>query len=357
MAAPGLDDFHYELPPDRIAQTPIEPRDAARMLVVPSQGPFEHRTVRDLPDLLRTGDVLVVNISRVIPARMFGRKARGGGRVEILWIEPASAGGWLALLKARRRPRPGDRILLADGRATAVLAEELGDGMGRLVVDDGVSVEWLMEKEGLTPLPPYIRRPLPTAEALRDRERYQTVYARSPGSVAAPTAGLHFTPELLERIRERGVAIAELTLHVGPGTFRPVKVANPDDHHMHSEPFEIPPETADAIARARACGGRVVAVGTTVVRALESSATYGGRVEAGKGRTDLFIRPPWAFRVADALLTNFHLPRSTLLMLVCAFAGRERILEAYRVAVDAGYRFYSYGDCTFLPGPPLERRP
>lgn len=345
-------DFDYELPADRIAQWPVEPRDSARLLVLSADGSIQHAAVSDLPRYLRAGDVAVINNSRVVPARVIGRKARGGGAVEVLWVEEDERGGWLALLRARRRPRPGERIEL-EGGAAAVMLEELADGMVRLAIEGVASVADWLERYGRTPLPPYIRRGDRGAEAPGDRERYQTIYATRPGSVAAPTAGLHFTAALLDKVRRAGVAIAEITLHVGPGTFRPVKVASLDAHRMHAERFEIPPSAADAIAAARAAGGRVLAVGTTAARALETAADDRGRVTPGAGRTDLFIRPPWRFRGVDMLLTNFHLPRSTLLMLVCAFGGREAVLRAYREAIAAGYRFYSYGDCMLLPGPPV----
>ncbi len=343
-------DFDYALPPDRIAQTPAEPRDAARLLVLPRRaGPVRHAFVHDLPEWLAPGDLLVVNDTRVIPARMAGRREPTGGAVEVFFCEPLGADRWAVLLRARRRPRPGERIRLGNGRAAAVLVENLDLGRAVVAVESPVPVADLLEAEGQTPLPPYIRRRAASAaQTAADRQRYQTVYAAVPGAVAAPTAGLHFTPELLRTLEARGIGRVALTLHVGPGTFRPVAAEDPAAHRMDEERYEIGPDCAARIRATRKAGGRVVAVGTTTVRALETAAAEDGEVRPGCGRTDLFIRPPFRFRAADALMTNFHLPRSTLLMLVCAFAGRRRVLAAYRAAVDAGYRFYSYGDAMLL---------
>ncbi|MCX7818620.1 MAG: tRNA preQ1(34) S-adenosylmethionine ribosyltransferase-isomerase QueA [Kiritimatiellae bacterium] len=340
-------DFDYALPAELIAQQPVEPRDAARMLVLGADGALSHRLVRELPAHLLPGDVMVVNNSRVIPARTWARRETTGGRVELLWIEPRDDGSWTALVRSRRPVRPGDRLRIG----TQVVVVEDGrfaDGTIAVRLEGDADVLELLEHEGHTPLPPYIRR---GRDEPADRERYQTVYARRPGSVAAPTAGLHFTEELLCTLRERGVQIVELTLHVGPGTFRPVREEDPARHSMHVERFEIPEATAEAISRARSEGRRVLAIGTTVVRALESVADEHGRVRPGAGRTALFIRPPYEFRVVDLLLTNFHLPRSTLLMLVCAFAGTDRVLAAYHTAIEHRYRFYSYGDCMLLARP------
>lgn len=342
-------DFSYELPPELIAQQPIEPRDAARMLVVSPDGAILHRTVRDLPDFLGPGDVMVVNNSRVIPARTWARRLPTGGRVELLWIEPKdSPATWTALIRSRRAVKPGDRFAIGDTIAV-VTAPRSPDGTVSLALEGGGDVVALLERAGHTPLPPYIRH---GADTPHDRGRYQTVYARTPGSVAAPTAGLHFTPSLLDTLRRRGVEIVELTLHIGPGTFRPVREEDPSRHRMHTERYEIPDTVARSVNTALRDGRRLLAIGTTVIRALESAVGSDGHVMPGPGRTDLFIRPPYHFRTANMLLTNFHLPRSTLLMLVCAFGGCERVLEAYRLAIEQRYRFYSYGDSMLLSRSP-----
>ncbi len=342
-------DYDYALPPDRIAQTPIEPRDAARLMVLRrDRSGVEHRRVRDLPDLLAPGDLLVINDTRVIPARVFGRKGRGGGAVELLFLEETESGVWNVLLRARRRPRPGDRILLPEDANVTVIADGV---MGRArvrVCTPTPFFEWI-ERAGVPPLPPYIRRKRTgDARTAEDRARYQTVYATRPGAVAAPTAGLHFTPELFERLAARGIGRVAVTLHVGIGTFRPIETDNPADHVMDAERFEIGEAAAARINEVRARGGRIIAVGTTTVRTLETVADENGFVRAASGRASLFIRPPYRFRAVDVLMTNFHLPRSTLLMLVSAFAGRERILAAYAEAIREGYRFYSYGDAMLL---------
>ncbi len=330
-----LEDFDYELPEDRIAQEGAEPRDAARMLVVHRDDrPFEHRRVRDLPEYLREGDVLVLNRSRVIPARLFAKKATGA-RIEVLLVREEAPGVWLSLLRPARKAPPGTRLYFEAGEAEVLEIAEEGLRRLRFFTDPWA----LMARAGRAPLPPYIRSEVPF-------ERYQTIFAKTPGSVAAPTAGLHFTEPLIARIRKKGVLIRYLELHVGPGTFRPVK-GRIEDHRMHEEAYLVPEETAGAVNAALAEGRRVVAVGTTVVRALES-AQGGGRVKPGEGRTRLFIRPGFRFSVVGALLTNFHLPRSTLLMLVAAFAGYERTMAAYREALARGYRFYSLGDAMFI---------
>jgi S-adenosylmethionine:tRNA ribosyltransferase-isomerase len=351
-----LSDFDYELPPELIAQAPAASRDEARLLVHhKAEGTSEHRRVRDLPVLLRRGDLLVLNDTRVLPARLFARRA-SGGRVELLLTEPdpGQAGTWRALAHPARRLHAGERLALEGGpqRVHMLARARAPDGSlapeWQLAFEDehgeALPAEAVLEELGQVPLPPYVTR----AAAELDRERYQTVYARQLGAVAAPTAGLHFTPELLEHLEQGGIARATLTLHVGPGTFRPVKCAEIEQHRMHAERFELPAGTARAVNATRAAGGRVVAVGTTVVRALESSVGADGQVLASAGRTDLFLYPGCRFRAVDALLTNFHLPRSTLLMLVCAFAGRERVLELYRLAVEQRYRFYSYGDALLV---------
>ncbi len=342
-------DYDYELPPDLIAQEPPAERDGARMLVLHrGDGGIEHRAVRDLPEYVEPGDVMVVNNTRVIPARLYGRKEGSGGRVEIFFLEERKDGTWDVLLRSRRRPKPGQRIPLGSGRAQAELLEEMGGGAARIRVVSDIPVLDLLEAEGRTPLPPYIRRPAALPEPAEDRERYQTVFASRPGAVAAPTAGLHFTPNLVTQLRRRGVETVEVTLHVGPGTFRPVTADDLTDHRMDSERYEISPDAAWSINMARRMKRRVIAVGTTSVRALETAVRSDGTVASGSGRSELFIHPPYEFGCIGALLTNFHLPRSTLLMLVSAFAGREAMLNAYATAVRERYRFYSYGDCMLI---------
>ncbi|HEX4963918.1 MAG TPA: tRNA preQ1(34) S-adenosylmethionine ribosyltransferase-isomerase QueA [Thermoanaerobaculia bacterium] len=337
-------DFDYHLPAASIAQEAL-PRGESRLLVLDREGAPEgsirHSHVRDLPHLLRPGDLLVVNDTRVIPARLFGTRA-GGGKIEILLVERLGEREWDALLKPGKRARPGTVIDLSGG-LTVEVVDKREDGRQRLRFSE--PVEPHLERLGHVPLPPYIHRP----DTPEDRERYQTVYARSPGAVAAPTAGLHFTERLLAEIAAAGVGIARVTLHVGIGTFKPVAAERIEEHRMESERYEIGDEAAAAIRHTRERGGRVVAVGTTVVRTLESAAQAGdGTVAPGPGATALFITPGFRFQVVDALMTNFHLPRSTLLMLVSAFAGRERVLAAYEEAVREGYRFYSYGDAMLL---------
>ena len=306
-------------------------------------GPFEDRVFRDLPDLLDSGDLLVVNDTRVIPARLLGRRVETGGAVEVFLLREEEGRRWRALLGPARRMRPGVKVAFGGGFACEVVAEH--EGGERSVLFDGEEpVLSIAQRVGAVPLPPYMDREADAA----DTEDYQTVFARVPGAVAAPTAGLHLTDALLDRVRARGIGVATVTLHVGPGTFRPVSVDDVSLHRMDAEPYAIPAAAADAIAAARAAGRRVVAVGTTTTRALEASSAAAGRVVAGAAWTDLFLRPPHAFRAVDALVTNFHLPRSTLLMLVSAFAGRERVLAAYAHAVASGYRFYSYGDAMLL---------
>ena len=339
--------FDYDLPPELIAQAAAG-RGSSRLLTLRTEGPAGHRQISDLPELLDAGDLLVVNNTRVLAARLFGRRP-GGGRSEILLIEPRSrdetaegATDWVCLGRPRKRMRPGTRLVFPAGLDASVVDHLEPDRLGLRFSEPPVP---RLELIGHVPLPPYISRP----DSQEDRERYQTVYAEIPGAVAAPTAGLHFDHDLLEAIRARGVEITRITLHVGPGTFRPMTSDDIEDHDMEVERFEIDAEAAQAIQATRECGGRVVAVGTTVVRTLESAARTGdGQIEVRSGTTDLFIKPGFEFRVVDRLLTNFHLPRSTLLVLVCAFAGRERALDAYRDAVAAGYRFYSYGDAMLV---------
>jgi S-adenosylmethionine:tRNA ribosyltransferase-isomerase len=353
----NVSDFDYVLPPERIAQEPASPRDAARLLAHHLRADrSEHRHVRDLDALLAPGDLLVVNDTRVRCARLVGRRASGGA-VELLLLEREGARRWRALARPAARLKPGERLELEGGAllATLVGRRRAPDGdpepEWRLELDvpAGEDVEVALERHGRMPLPPYIRRPRgedPQRDA--DRESYQTLFAREPGAVAAPTAGLHFTPALLERLATRGVERASVTLHVGEGTFKPVTSEDTEDHVMHAESYTLPQATVEAVERCRTRGGRVVAVGTTCVRTLESCADEQGRLRAGSGTTRLFLVPGARFRVVDALLTNFHLPRSTLLMLVSAFAGHERVLRLYREAVEQGYRFYSYGDAMLL---------
>ncbi|MGH7408945.1 MAG: tRNA preQ1(34) S-adenosylmethionine ribosyltransferase-isomerase QueA [Candidatus Methylomirabilales bacterium] len=354
-----LRNFHYALPPGLIAQRPLPERDVSRLLLLDRDtGAVAHRSFRDLPALLRPGDLLLMNDTRVLPARLFGMTPRGG-RVEILLLEEAGATAWWAWLKPGRRARVGAAFSLPGG-LTAQVLERGPEGRILLEFDGSLPVREILERHGRTPLPPYIKRAAPEGQRagplapgapegdLEDRERYQTVYAREDGAIAAPTAGLHFTEAMLEAVRARGVAVAFLTLHVGVGTFKPVRVAEVEQHRMDPERFHIPEGTARAVKEARGCGGRVVAVGTTTVRALESAADEGGAPRAGAGQATLFITPGYRFRVVDGLLTNFHLPGSTLLMLVSAFAGRDRVLAAYREATAARYRFYSYGDAMLI---------
>jgi S-adenosylmethionine:tRNA ribosyltransferase-isomerase len=344
-----LGEFHYALPPERIAQEPAERRDAARMLVLDRRsGALRDARVSALGRHLRRGDCLVVNDTRVLPARLLGRLEASERQVEVLLLHPDGPAGeeWAALLRPARRCPVGTTVILGDGaaRATVTAREELGRARLRLA---GVgAVEPFLELHGLPPLPPYIRRHLkPGGE---DWARYQTVYAARPGAVAAPTAGLHFTPELLAALETQGVELHRVTLHVGPGTFRPVRARRLAEHRVEAERFEVGEATAAALTRARREGRRVVAVGTTTARVLETVVRSDGSFAPGAGATGLTIVPGHAFRAVDALLTNFHLPRSSLLLLVCAFAGRERVLRAYDHAIAAGYRFYSYGDAMLL---------
>lgn len=352
-------DFDYHLPPELIAQQPAGRRDASRLLVLDrASGRVAHRRFTDLPDLLRPGDMLVFNDSRVIPARLRGHKADSGGDIELLLVEENGVNDWWTMLRPGKRVRPGTVIELHDrsgqptGRRATVTAKN-EEGHCRLAFSGVENILARLDDLGEVPLPPYIARP-EHFDQTADRERYQTVYARAAGSVAAPTAGLHFTPELLATLRARGLATAFVTLHVGLGTFAPVKADDLTQHVMHEERYLLPEDTVAAIAQARARGGRVVAVGTTTLRVLESSVDEHGRLRPGAGRTRLFIHPPFSFRSVDALITNFHLPQSTLLMLVSAFAapgetrGRELVLAAYAEAVRERYRFFSYGDAMLL---------
>jgi S-adenosylmethionine:tRNA ribosyltransferase-isomerase len=336
--------FDYELPPDRIAQHPAERRDASRLLVLDrSTGRLEDRVFTELPGLLRTGDCLVLNDSRVIPARLLGTLA-SGAPVELLFVREVGAHRWETLARPAQRCRVGATILLGEGQVRVV---EAANGGRRIVAVEGVrSVRGFLDRHGLPPLPPYIRRyRKPGAE---DWERYQTVYARHDGSLAAPTAGLHFTRALLTELTARGAEIYALTLHVGPASFQPIRAARVEEHSMAVEEVVVPAAVAAGINRAKAEARRVIAVGTSVVRALEGATDPTGKVRPVAGPTSLFIYPGYGFKVADALITNFHLPRSTHLLLVSAFADRELVLAAYRHAVERGYRFYSYGDAMLI---------
>jgi S-adenosylmethionine:tRNA ribosyltransferase-isomerase len=331
-------DFDYDLPEASIGQTPVEPRDSSRLLVLQRDtGELEHRIFRDVREYLRPGDLLVLNQTRVIPARIYARKETGG-RVELLLLRRRDELIWEALVGGKGL-RVGKRVQIENGPAAEII--EIINGSERLV-KFSEPIEPYFSKVGNVPLPPYIH------EKLNDPERYQTVYAREPGSAAAPTAGLHFTPRLLEELQSKGVKIAYVTLHVGLDTFAPVTEDNPEEHVIHTEWCELPQETADLIDQTKQTGGRVIAVGTTTVRTLESSAVGQDAILSYLGSTSLFILSGYQFKIVDAMITNFHLPRSTLLMLVSAFAGREKILETYETAIREGYRFYSFGDAMLI---------
>ena len=319
-------DFYYDLPEGLIAQTPAEPRDSSRLLVYNrATDAVEHKIFRDIKNCLRAGDVLVINNTKVLPARMYAYTEHGG-RVEVLLLKRLSALKWEVLVKPGKKCRPGTRLTVDE----------------KLSLTVGSVTEEALERVGSMPLPPYIH------EKLKDKNRYQTVYAKTDGSAAAPTAGLHFTPQLLEEIKAMGVEVAEVLLHVGLGTFRPVKEEAITDHKMHSEYYEVNERAAEIISRAKREGRRVIAVGTTSVRTLESAAKADGTIEPCRGNTSIFIYPPYKFKCVDALITNFHLPESTLIMLVAALVGREKILELYKTAVAERYRFFSFGDCMFI---------
>jgi S-adenosylmethionine:tRNA ribosyltransferase-isomerase len=338
-------DYYFDLPEDLIAQTPLKERTHSRLMVVDPEKPgVEHRRFDQIIDYLHEGDCLVLNNTRVLPARLFGRKAETGGKVELLLLKRMEGDLWETLVKPGRNAKVGQRIAFGDGRLQAVV-EGLGDQGARFIRFEYEGIfEEILDALGEMPLPPYI------TERLENPERYQTVFSKEKGSAAAPTAGLHFTESLLERIRQKGVKIAYLTLHVGLGTFRPVKEDNILDHEMHAEFYRIDEENARLINETKNTGHRVVAVGTTSTRTLESIVNDQGRVEAGSGWTDIFIYPGKEVRMVDALITNFHLPESTLLMLVSAMAGRDRILAAYEAAVEESYRFFSFGDAMFIAG-------
>ena len=336
-------DFYYDLPERLIAQTPTEPRDAARMLVYDRKtGKTEDKIFRDFPDFLQPNDVMVINQTRVIPARLLGIKEETGIPVEVLLLRRQSTNTWETLVRPGRRLKSGAVVSFGDGKLKCVIGETTSAG-GRIVTFQYEGVfEALLDELGQMPLPPYIH------EKLEDPSQYQTVYAKCDGSAAAPTAGLHFTEEVLQRVRDKGVDIVPVLLHVGLGTFRPVKEEDVENHLMHEEYYEVTEDAAERINRARKNGGRIVCIGTTSVRTLETVATDDGIVHAGGGMTSIFIKPGVPFKATDVLLTNFHLPESTLLMLVSAFIGREQALSLYNEAVQKEYRFFSFGDCTLL---------
>ncbi|HET8654577.1 MAG TPA: tRNA preQ1(34) S-adenosylmethionine ribosyltransferase-isomerase QueA [Longimicrobiaceae bacterium] len=335
-------DFEFELPAEQIAQYPVERRDRSRLMLVDrASGELIHRHFSDLPEFVRPGDAIVLNETRVFPARLVGRRA-SGAPAEIFLLHPSAEGGertWTALVRPGSKLRPGRRVEIGEELAVEIL-DALPGGERLVRLETPLDVERALERYGEVPLPPYVRR----AATERDRERYQTVYARERGSVAAPTAGLHFTPELLAQLEALGAQLVRLTLHVGVGTFRPVETEDPAEHPMHREWYRVTAEAAASLNATRERGGAIWAVGTTSVRTLETVADEAGRVRGGEGWTGIFIRPGYRFRAVDRMVTNFHLPRSTLLMLVSAFAGYELAMEAYRTAVGDGYRFYSYGD-------------
>jgi S-adenosylmethionine:tRNA ribosyltransferase-isomerase len=344
-------DFFYDLPPELIAQSPLPERSQSRMMIVDRRNSsIRHGHITDLVGILCSGDLLALNDTKVIPARLFGNKSDTGGRVEVLLVEETAPDIWDVLWRASRPPRPGSMLELAGGCIQAEALAPPRNGLLRLRMHYQGNFMDLLEAHGRPPLPPYIKRtagreaPEQTAE---DRRRYQTVYARHPGAVAAPTAGLHFTDTLLNDLAARGIHNVKITLHVGPGTFRPVTCDSVAEHHMESERFAVPEETVKAVKAVKRAGGRVIAVGSTVVRTLETAVGANG-LEAGSGRSALFIYPPYRFRVVDAMLTNFHLPASTLLMMVSALAGMDLTRQAYALAVKERYRFYSYGDCMLI---------
>lgn len=336
-------DFYYELPQELIAQTPLEDRSSSRLMTVNKEsGEIHHKHFYDIIDELNEGDALILNDTKVLPARLYGEKEDTGGAIEFLLLHKHSLDTWEVILKPGRRAKPGAKFIFGGGELKAEVLEVVNEG-NRLVkfYYDGVFEE-VLDRLGEMPIPPYI------TEKLKDKNRYQTVYAKNPGSAAAPTAGLHFTPELLEKIKNKGVNIGYVTLHVGLGTFRPVKVDDVDKHKMHSEFYILPQATADLVNRTKESGGRVISVGTTATRTLETAGMNGLPLKAATGWTDIFIYPGKKFNVTDALITNFHLPESTLIMLVSALAGRENILNAYNEAVKEKYRFFSFGDAMFI---------
>ncbi len=343
MSTMNVKDFYFDLPQDLIAQDPLEDRSSSRLLVMDKNtGEIAHRTFRDITDYLKPGDCLVINNTKVIPARLFGVKEDTGARIEVLLLKRKEEDIWETLVKPGKKCRPGAKLVFGEGLLRGTVLDVVEEGNRRIRFHyDGIFEE-VLDKLGQMPLPPYI------THELKDKNRYQTVYAKNDGSAAAPTAGLHFTEELLEQIRDMGVEIAHVTLHVGLGTFRPVKVENVLDHHMHSEFYMVEEKEAEKINRAKATGGRIVCVGTTSCRTLESATGEDGILKAGSGWTDIFIYPGYKFKILDSLITNFHLPESTLVMLVSALAGREHVLHAYEEAICEKYRFFSFGDACFF---------
>ena len=340
-------DFYFELPQELIAQDPLEDRSSSRLLVLDKDtGAVQHRIFKNITEYLRPGDCLVINDTRVIPARLFGVKRDTGAKVEILLLKRREADVWETLVKPGKKVRPGTELSFGGGQLTASVLETVEDGNRLIQFHYEGIFEEILDQLGQMPLPPYI------THSLKDKNRYQTVYARHDGSAAAPTAGLHFTEELLKQIEEMGVRIAHVTLHVGLGTFRPVKVEHVLDHHMHSEFYMVEEAEAKKVNEAKEAGGRVICVGTTSSRTVESASTEDGILKAGTGWTDIFIYPGYRFKVLDALITNFHLPESTLVMLVSALAGREHILDAYKEAVKERYRFFSFGDAMLIASHP-----
>ena len=338
--------FDYTLPPELIAQHPPERRELARMMVLHrDSGLIEHKMITDIVDYLHSPDVLVLNNTKVIPARIFGHKAASGGKVELLLLDESTHGEWKVLMKTARRPKVGDQLELCSGKAHATMLYDGEQGEALLKIESDRPLMEILDEEGVPPLPPYITRKEQTREQIEeDKQRYQTVYAAEPGAAAAPTAGLHFTPEIFRAMKRKGVSKAELTLHVGLGTFRPVSAEIITDHTMHHERYVVSEEAARSINTAKEEGGRIVAVGSTSVRTLESLPT----IKRAEGTTNIFIYPPYDFKNVDAVLTNFHLPKSTLLMMMSAFAGRELMLKAYKTAIQEKYRFFSYGDCMLI---------
>lgn len=338
-----LKDFNYDLPEELIAQDPLEDRSSSRLMVLHKDtGRIEHKIFRDIIDYLNPRDCLVINDTKVIPARLMGIKEDTGAAIEVLLLKRNADDVWECLVKPGKKARTGARIVFGEGLLVGEIVDVIEDGNRMIKFHYEGIFEEILDKLGQMPLPPYI------THKLQDKNRYQTVYARNEGSAAAPTAGLHFTKELLEKIKEKGVNVVSITLHVGLGTFRPVKVDKIEEHHMHTETFNISKEAADTINRARVAGGRVIAVGTTSCRTLESAAADDGTIPARSGDTDIFIYPGYKFKAIDCLITNFHLPESTLIMLVSALAGRDNIMNAYETAVKERYRFFSFGDAMFI---------
>ena len=337
-----VNDFDYDLPPELIAQRPVEPRDSSRLMVLDRSGKASSdHFFYELPGFLREGDLLILNNTRVIPARLFAKKQGGTGMVEVFLLKELAENTWETLVRPGKRAKPGTDLVFEEG-VTGKVTGTVPDGGRCIEFPKGFNFREWLERAGQTPLPPYI------TQKLSDRERYQTIYAKYEGSVAAPTAGLHFTPDLFQKIQSQGVQVGFLTLHVGIGTFRPVKTEVVEDHTMHPEEFVLSEELARSITATKQAGGRVIAVGTTVVRVLESQAVARGQVAPGSGGTNIFIYPGFEFKVIDGLVTNFHLPKSTLLMLVSAFAGREFVMECYQRAIQERYRFFSFGDAMLI---------